>query len=163
MGCNTLQSRVLEALHGQVLRVLPNATQSRWSRCCYLPMFVRHGSARTEPEPPPSWEALKQACSAKSAELAAAANAASAFGLDNPLELTELSLSDLAVLLPAIQPVDLLRLRSIAREVPRQFAAPPGLETGGKIAKPPGLHPSAYFFGKMLSQESELGSLMRNT
>ena len=27
-------------------------------------MFARHGSARTEPEPPPSWEALKQACSA---------------------------------------------------------------------------------------------------
>ena len=122
-------------------------------------MFARrHGSARTEPAPPPSWEAVKLACSATSADLAAAANAASALGLDNPLQLAELSLSDLALLLPAVQPVDLLRLRSIAREAPRLHAVPPGLETDGKIAKPPGLHPSAFFFGKILTQESEIGN-----
>ena len=127
----------------------------------FILMFAmkKRTSATTAPAP---WDVLRRICSAHSAELAAAASAASRLGLESPLELSDLSLADMSMLLPSVEPIHLLKLRSTVSR-PHQFIdqaygpAAAAVEnhlppSDGNISPVPGLHPTAYFFGKIMSQ-----------
>jgi hypothetical protein len=100
--------------------------------------------------PAASWDGLK----GTAPELKAAVEAAAALQLQ-PSDVAELSLSDLQQLLPDVQPIHRLRLRHLAwkRPVDNHPTA------GTKILPPPGLHRTAWFFGKILTQDpSDLGN-----
>ena len=63
-----------------------------------------------------------------------------------PADVAELSLADLAVLLPDTQAAHLLQLRQLSRRPAHTVETEP-------IVAPTWLHPSSFFWGKILSQD----------
>jgi hypothetical protein len=105
--------------------------------------------SKTAPEPAASWDVLK---SATTPDLASAVAAAAVLQLE-PSDVAELSLGDLQQLLPEVTPIQRLRLRQLA------WKRPADSTTGTKIAPPPGLDKTAWFFGKILTQDpGDLGN-----
>lgn len=99
---------------------------------------------QTAPEHVASWELLTV-----EPDLVSAMEAAAALKLQ-PSDVADLSLADLGALLPAVQPIQRLRLRQLAWKRPVDNAT-----AGKKILPPPGLDRTAWFFGKILTQDPE--------
>lgn len=106
---------------------------------------VYRGYSAASP-PPPAWSALR--ASAKP-EVTTLINLAAELSLE-PSDVADLTLADLAVLLPDAQPVLLLQLRQLARRDGDEQAAT--VQTK-EILPPSWVHHTGYFWGKILEKD----------